>query len=189
MKQDAGSKRPALQQKACSHGDVLPKVSLRPLEISDLDALYAIENDRELWRVGNTNMPYSRFLLEQYILSSTGDIYADKQLRLIITDEHHAIAGIIDLCNFQPKHLRAEVGLVINNDYRLKGYGKAALIQLIDYSRRVIHLHQLYALVDVDNSNCKNLFSHLGFQQGGILKDWLFDGQNYNDAMVLQLFL
>lgn len=57
----------------------LPVVRLRALEPEDLDLLYTIENDRELWNIGNTNMPYSRFFLHEYIASVSGDIYTDKQ--------------------------------------------------------------------------------------------------------------
>lgn len=64
----------------------IPSVILRAVEPEDLDFMYIIENDRDIWKVGNTNMPYSRFALHEYIANSTGDIYVDKQLRLI-TDE------------------------------------------------------------------------------------------------------
>ncbi|MCD7714519.1 MAG: GNAT family N-acetyltransferase, partial [Prevotella sp.] len=59
-------------------------VILRAIEPDDLDLLYNVENDRTLWQLGNTNEPYSKELLRNYILTTTGDIYADKQLRLII---------------------------------------------------------------------------------------------------------
>ena len=60
----------------------LTKVRLRAMEPEDLDFLYNIENDRELWNVGNTNVPYSRYVLHDYIANSTNDIYSDGQVRL-----------------------------------------------------------------------------------------------------------
>ena len=42
-----------------------PKVRLRAIEPEDLDTLYKIENDRTLWGIGPTNVPYSRFALHQ----------------------------------------------------------------------------------------------------------------------------
>ena len=62
-------------------------LKLRALEPEDLDFLYSIENDAELWDVGNTNVPYSRFSLNNYLLSSSSDIYADKQVRLVMEDK------------------------------------------------------------------------------------------------------
>lgn len=62
----------------------LPQIKLRPIEPEDLDYLYKIENDKRLWDVGETNMPYSRYALHEYVASCPTDIYTDKQLRLMI---------------------------------------------------------------------------------------------------------
>lgn len=61
------------------------EVRLRALEPEDLEWLYTVENDTDLWRWGNANVPYSRYVLKTYIAESRHDIYADGQLRLAIT--------------------------------------------------------------------------------------------------------
>ena len=38
----------------------MDEIILRALEPEDLDVLYSIENDIELWSVGYTTVPYSR---------------------------------------------------------------------------------------------------------------------------------
>ena len=53
-------------------------IILRALEPEDLDFLYSIENDPDLWDVGCTNVPYSRHILSEYILANKSDLYADK---------------------------------------------------------------------------------------------------------------
>ncbi len=166
----------------------LPSVVLRAVEPEDLDFMYIIENDRDIWKVGNTNMPYSRFALHEYIANATGDIYTDKQLRLIITNEERLFIGIIDLCNFNPQHQRAEVGIVVRKQYRDQGYGKAALSELLDYAHTVLHIHQLYALVSVDNPWCVKLFEGVGFQHDTELQDWLFDGDKYRNVYLMHFF-
>ena len=172
----------------CSHRR--PFVLLRAMEPEDLELLYSIENDYDLWQVSSTNVPYSRYVLHDYIANTTGDIFTDKQLRLIITDDSGAnVIGIADLVNFNPQHLRAEVGLVIQRAYRVQGYGKAAMDELITYAHEVLHLHQLYSLVAQDNTDCLRLFKTVGFQENAQLKDWLYDGNEYHDVEVLQFFL
>ena len=52
------------------------------MEPEDLDTLYTLENDRTVWGVSATNVPYSRSVLIDYITSSKSDIYADRQVRL-----------------------------------------------------------------------------------------------------------
>lgn len=166
-----------------------PKVTLRAIEPEDLDELYNIENDQELWNVGNNNMPYSRFALHEYIANITGDIYVDQQLRLMICDEHGHTVGMIDLANFNPQHQRAEVGIVIRKDRRDKGYGLAAIKQLIDYSQRILHIHQLYVMVCMDNIKCIKAFEEAGFRRQAILKEWLYDGEGFKDIILLHFFL
>lgn len=166
-----------------------PRVILRAMEPEDLDMMYEIENDQDIWSVSNTNMPYSRFALHEYIASSSGDIYTDKQVRLIITNHNKDFIGIIDLANFNPQHMRAEVGIVIRKAYRDEGYGQAALLELMDYSHTVLHIHQLYALVNVDNKYCIRLFKKVGFEHEAELRDWLFDGDDYHNAYLMHFFL
>ena len=69
-----------------------PKIHLRALEPEDLELLYRIENDVELWNVGTSNVPYSRWTLHEYIANSTGDIYTDHQVRLMIENDADAVA-------------------------------------------------------------------------------------------------
>lgn len=167
----------------------LPTVSLRALEPEDLDILYKIENDYDLWSVGATNVPYSRYMLHDYIANATGDIYTDKQVRLMIDDADGGSVGILDLVNFNPQHSRAEIGIVIQKKYRDKGYARSALHTLLRYCKGVLHIHQLYAVVSIDNRESLRLFGKLGFEQNSRLKEWLFDGDNYHDAVVMQIFL
>ena len=162
---------------------------LRALEPEDLDFLYAIENDIELWDVGNTNVPYSRFSLNNYLLSSSSDIYADKQMRLVMEDKDGTPVGLLDIFNFEPRHRRAELGIAVEKRVRNHGYGCKAVILAIDYAKNVLHLHQLCAVVDIGNSSSLKIFQETGFTKGATLKDWIFDGQRYHDAVMMQLFM
>ena len=109
----------------------LPAVRLRALEPEDLDFLYRIENDEALWDCGTTNVPYSRQVLREYILSARNDIYADGQVRLMAENEAGEVVGIGDFVNFDPRHQRAEIGLVVPVEYRRRGYGSAIVGRLI----------------------------------------------------------
>ena len=164
-------------------------MKLRAIEPEDLDVLYQIENDRSLWHVGTTNVPYSRYTLHDYIANSSDDIYVDRQVRLMVENDEGETVGIVDLVQFSPQHLRAEVGIVIMNAQRRKGYATAAVEALCDYAQRVIHLHQLYAVVDSHNEAAVALFRKNGFSVENTLQEWLFDGREYHDALLMQRFL
>ena len=92
-------------------------VTLRALEPTDLDTLYRWENDTALWTVSDTAAPYSRESLWHYLEQYTGDIYAQRQLRLMITlTENGAPVGTVDLLNFDPLNNRAELGLFVTSE-------------------------------------------------------------------------
>ena len=165
------------------------KIKLRALEPEDLELLYKIENDVRLWNVGATNVPYSKYTLHDYIANSADDIYTDKQLRMMVEDTAGKTVGIVDLMNFSPRHLRAETGIVILDAERRNGYAKSALNALCDYASSVLHLHQLYGVVAKDNQAALALYEKAGFSSQEVLKDWLFNGEKYTDAILMQRFL
>ncbi len=87
-----------------------------------MEWLYSVENDEELWQWGSSNVPYSRYTLKTYIAESRHDIYADGQLRLVIeTEDEHLVLGCVDLMDFSPRHLRAEIGILLFPEYRGRG--------------------------------------------------------------------
>ena len=166
-----------------------PSVRLRALEPEDLDLLYRIENDEQLWAVGPTSVPYSRYALHDYVAHQTGDIYTERQVRLVIEVDGKEVAGLVDVVNFDPKNLRAEVGVVVERPYRGRGIALTALRLLHDYALSTLHLHQFYAVIDVDNEASLSLFRQMGYNNAGTLSDWLFDGRTYHDAHLLQKVL
>ncbi|MBA3706733.1 MAG: GNAT family N-acetyltransferase [Bacteroidetes bacterium] len=162
-------------------------IFLRAIEPSDIDILYQWENDVENWKVSNTQAPFSRFVLEQYITSSHQDIYSVKQLRLIICDSNKKPLGCIDLFDFDPNHLRCGIGILISEKSdRRKGYASEALELLIDYCFSVLNVHQLYCNITTDNEASVLLFQKYGFQITGIKKQWIRDGDMYKDELFLQ---
>ena len=166
-----------------------PAVKLRAMEPEDLDILYAIENDQQLWAVGVTNVPYSRYLLHDYIANTKNDIYADGQVRFMIENEGGEVVGIADLMNFDAKNNKAELGLAIMQNHRRKGYAAAVIEKMADYATSVLHLHQLYVIIAASNTGALKLFKKAGYEASLTLRDWLFDGKKYENAIVLQTFL
>lgn len=167
----------------------LPFVQLRAMEPTDINLIYNVENDVALWKESNTNSYYSKFFISDFIERSTGDIYTDKQVRLIAMNEDNVPVAIVDIQDFSPANLRAEVGLVVLKEFRGVGYGRACVQQLTVYAREILHLHQMYVYISKDNPTSLRLFRSLGFQTCGILHDWLFDGASYHDVELLQVFL
>ena len=99
---------------------------LRKIEPTDLPYLYQWENDARMWADSDTHNPLSQADLREYIASSTGDIYRDGQLRLMIDDEGESL-GCIDLFDFDPLNRKATIGMYIAPHARGKGIGRQAV--------------------------------------------------------------
>lgn len=164
-------------------------VRLRAMEPEDLDMLYGIENDSEVWDVGENNVPYSRYILHDYIAHAQADIYVDRQVRMVIVNAEGTAVGVVDVVNFSPTHRRAEVSIIIMKAHRHKGYGQAALLQVMAYAQHTLHLHQLYAVVGEGNGASEALFRKVGFVPQTCLTDWLYDGSQYHSATLMQRIL
>ena len=163
------------------------KIKLRAPEPEDLDLLYKWENDTELWSIGGTLAPYSRYELKQYILSQK-DIYESKQLRFIIENKTEKVTiGTIDLYDFDPHNRRVAVGIMIDKVHQGSGLASEALSLLCEYAFSFLKLHQLYAYIPVKNEPSIKLFSHCGFKNKGLLHDWLQSVDGYEDVLIFSL--
>ncbi|MBC8147959.1 MAG: GNAT family N-acetyltransferase [Bacteroidetes bacterium] len=166
------------------------KILLRALEPSDVDLLYKWENDQAIWKVSNTIIPFSKFMLEQYVISADQDIYTTKQLRLMIDLKESIVdktIGSIDLFDFDPNNQRAGIAILITRENRNKGYASEALELLINYAFNTLNLHQLYCNIDVDNKVSLKLFHNFDFKIIGTKKDWTYCDNEWNDEFMLQL--
>ena len=159
---------------------------LRAREPTDLDFLFALENDQRLWTVSNTLVPFSKFTLKEYIAHAKDDIFTAKQQRFVIIDAQNTTMGLVDLYDFDPIHHRAGVGIVIAAPHRGKGIGKEALSLIEEVAFQRLQLHQLYAGVGEDNPASLALFKAAGYEQCGLKKDWNYYNNDYHNEVVFQ---
>ncbi len=164
-------------------------IRLRALEPEDLELIYKWENDSRWWTQGNTTAPYSRTTLRRYIHETQQtDIYESKQLRLMVTlNENDVTVGIIDLYDFDLRNSRAGIGILIDDKYRNRGLALQALDLLKGYAFEFLRLHQLYALIAVTNEPSCKVFEKAGYKVAGTLKDWVAQGLEFEDVVLVQL--
>ena len=163
-------------------------ISLRALEPEDLEILYRWENDPSIWHLSGTLVPYSRYVLKQYLQNAGKDIFELKQLRLIIElREEKRPVGAIDLFDFDPHNRRAGVGvLVAEQSDRGKGYAGEALELLTNYCFEVLDLHQLWCNVAASNKASLQLFTAASFTLVGEKRDWIKKGSGFENELLLQ---
>lgn len=163
-------------------------MTLRAVEPADIDIMLAWENDTADWPASDNTAPCSRHLLEQYVMSYNADIFAARQLKLIIDIDGEA-AGAVDLFDFDPVNRRAALGIVIDRAFRGRGLSVRALCLIVRYSSACLGLHQLWAITAADNHPSRRMLDAAGFTASGRLRSWLRRGSSYSDAYLYQLLL
>ena len=173
-------------------------IKLRKLEPSDLPFLYQWENDASVWADGANHNPLSQQDLRDYIESTTGDIYKDGQLRLVIHSSSESVCqqsglsgeaglssvspqdgltlGCIDLFDLDPRNRRAAIGMYIAPEYRGKGVGREAVRLLEQYAFGFLHLRLLYAIIAIHNSACTALYRSAAYTPSSPLPAWTLEG-------------
>lgn len=164
------------------------QIELRALEPTDLELLYTWENNPSIWKVSNTTVPFSKFVLHQYLESQHLDIFTTKQLRLVIQTKDGVPIGLIDVFDFDPLNLRAGLGILITNEtYRGQGNAKESIRLMLDYLFEHLSLHQVYVNIEASNQASLELFKGLGFNKVGVKKDWNRRGSLFEDELIFQL--
>ena len=170
--------------------NILPNsttLKIRAIEPEDLDFLFGLENDPEVWKVSETTAPVSRNTLRKFIESSYLDITQTRQARFIIvsTDKNLSV-GTIDLFDYDPINRRIGIGVLIAKEYRGNHLAKEALNLTMDYCFNTLFVHQIFCNIQKENQISLNLFQQLGFAIVGIKKDWYLFENQWKDEYLLQ---
>ena len=136
-------------------------ILLRSLKISDLSFLKHIENNKSNWRYGSENVIYSDNDLINFIINSNQNIKKSKQLRFVI-DKYGPSIGFVDLYDY--KEFTANIGIIIDKEYRRNGFGKEALNLISHYAFSSLKINKLYAMVHSKNQSSISLFRSSGFK-------------------------
>ncbi len=163
------------------------KIYLRALEPTDIEILMKWENNQDIWNISNTIAPFSKFILQEYIKNSHLDIYTTKQYRFVICEKNSLNpVGTIDLFDFDPHNQRVGVGILIDRDFRSKGYATEAISLLSKYCFNVLLVHQIFANIMEDNFESIKIFEKSGFKLIGNKKDWIRTKKGFLNELTYQ---
>ena len=164
-------------------------ISIRALEPSDASLLYQWENNMDLWSVSFTQIPFSQFILEEFVIAAHHDIYTSKQLRLMVcANDNRETVGIIDLFEFDPQHLRCGLGIYIHDIFRKKGAAFECIELIKTYCFSTLFLKQVYVHINSSNAASLALFEKAGFEKNGLKKSWNKTSLgSFEDVWFLQL--
>jgi RimJ/RimL family protein N-acetyltransferase len=164
-------------------------VYLRALDACDLEKCHTWHNDQALYE---TLVGYFHFVnkgAEQAWFDSKKSVFG-KEVNLAIcvreTDEH---IGNIYLREIDWVSRRAQLGIFIGDrDARSKGYGYAAMRQLLCYAFNDLGLKKIWLDVLSDNAAAIRLYEKCGFKSEGLLRKHVYKNGRWNDLVMMGIW-
>lgn len=159
-------------------------VALRPMERADTDDVLCMRSDPEVLAQLFTEETLTREghlrWLEQMLAQGT------RQEFMIVERVNGRSIGTIGLNHIDPKHRRAEFGILIGNaEARGKGLAFEASRLLLDYAFNKVGLHRVYLHAFADNEPALHLYRKIGFVQEGLLRQHVLKNGQYRDVVVM----
>ncbi len=158
----------------------LPKVILRELTMDDADDRYQWCLDKEVIKHLNFPERYPPFSIEetrQWIEMCIDRTNGYEQKAIVTSEGVHI--GWIDLKNIDTLNKHAELGIAIGNkSYWGKGYGLAAMKEMLLWGFFELGLNKIWLRVEVDNEKAIKSYKRIGYFEEGILRqDRLRNGE------------
>lgn len=166
----------------------MAEVVIRAMEPSDVDVIFGWENDVETWKDGSVNYkPLSKADIQRFVDNSGMDIYQERQMRLMIDEaKTKKTVGCVDLFDFDPFSLHANIGILIDKRYRRKGYALSAIKWMVEYAFDIIGIQSLCATMVSSNEASRQLFEKSGFEYIGTRHKWVRVGKDMADEILFE---
>lgn len=165
-------------------------VYLRALELSDAALVHRWHNDRNLYELlGGPFHFVSRHAVETWLDRKTCYAAPSDEVSLAIcvvsSDKH---VGNIYLRHIDWIARHAEMQILIGDiSERSKGYGSAALRQILCYAFNDLGLNRIYLYVMTDNSAAIRSYEKTGFNVEGILRGHIMKQGRRKDVNIMAI--
>ena len=162
-----------------------PRLTLRPVRMSDAEDLYEYSRDPEvarhvLWdahRSIHQTREYIRYLLRQY-RSAVPSTFA------IALRDSGKVIGTIGFMWIQTENRSAEVGYSLSRAHWNNGYMSEALRAIVEFGFTKLNLNRIEAQHECDNPASGHVMAHAGMKHEGTLRQRLYNKGRFVDVDV-----
>jgi RimJ/RimL family protein N-acetyltransferase len=163
-------------------------VSLRSLELSDLDLFHAWFADREVVRYSLSAwaFPWSRSETQEWLEKT---IRNKQVLSLgVMIRETGQLIGYAGITSISPINHSGEYYILLGDKSSWgKGYGTEATRLIVSYGFSALHLNRIMLTVYAGNPGGIKAYKKAGFQQEGILRQAGYRNGTYHDSIVMSI--
>lgn len=164
------------------------KISLRPIERTDLDFLNRWKNKEDVYMyLGGGFQPVSKDQQANW-MESMIDLTGNNR-RFMIVQEGKTV-GMVGLYNIHWVHRTCEIGIFIGEDQaRGKGAATEACRLIENYARNYLNLRKITLKAVTDNKKAVSMWHSLGYKNVGELREERFINGKYCNLLIMEKFL
>jgi ribosomal-protein-alanine N-acetyltransferase len=165
------------------------RLSLRPLEAADADAIHLMMSDAEVmafWDSAEIDDPATTTeIVERQLMEMERGIAR----YWVVETAGYDFLGVCDLSEIDKRHSRADVGFMIARPYWGGGYTFEAMHAVIGHAAQGLRLKRLQARTHLGNVRSMRLLDRLGFKREGLLRGYVERDGERRDCVLYGLLL
>lgn len=148
------------------------EISLRKIEKSDLDNLYSIYSNKNLFKYRPSEAKKNKSTVENMISHFERDFNKRKTifLGICLNEDLNKIIGVAEIFDFDAKVNMVTIGYTLNEDYFGKGIATKTVKVLLDYLFNTIQVNRIQAYVMPNNIKSKNVLERNHFTKEGTIR-------------------
>lgn len=158
------------------------RVYLAPMEVEDAPLYVRWLNDPEISVYLNAfNVTIGLEREKEFLAQSLKEQRPEFGIRLVADDTLIGNCGIV---NIDTVNRKAEIGIFIGEQDLLgQGYGREAVMLLLDYGFNILNLNNIYLRPYAFNTRAIRCYEACGFQVAGRLREAkIINGQKYDEV-------
>ncbi len=164
------------------------RLRLRELKEDDVGAIFRCFSNQEVTRYYGQEPFVDKQQADELIKHFAKNFEEKRGIRWGIEHkDSNEIIGTIGFHLWSAAHQRAEIGYEIHPDYWRQGYTKEAVQKVITYGFETMNLNRIGAVVFLANEASNQLLRKLGFQEEGILRDYIYQNGQAYDTFIYSL--
>lgn len=161
---------------------------IRALELDDYHRLVEWRNDPEITDLLGGNRFYvSSEREKKWVVNAIDN--DSKHLHLAIClQENNIMVGLVNLSNIDLLNRKAEFSIMIGcKEAHGKGIGEAATKLILTHAFDFLNLNKVYLYVINENKRAIGLYTKIGFQKEGELREHVYKKNKYFDVDVMSI--